>query len=37
MPDADKEDAVIVAITRDGQIFLSPGLQKVQPKNWLRK
>jgi biopolymer transport protein ExbD len=29
MPDADKEDAVIVAITRDGQVFLSPGLQKV--------
>jgi biopolymer transport protein ExbD len=29
MPDADKEDAVIVAITRDGQTFLSPGLQKV--------
>jgi biopolymer transport protein ExbD/biopolymer transport protein TolR len=31
MPDADKEDAVIVAITRDGQTFLSPGLQRVQP------
>jgi biopolymer transport protein ExbD len=29
MPDADKEDAVIVAITRDGQVFLSPGLQRV--------
>jgi biopolymer transport protein ExbD len=29
MPDADKEDAIIVAITRDGQTFLSPGLQKV--------
>ena len=29
MADADKEDAVIVAVTRDGQIFLSPGLQKV--------
>lgn len=29
MPDADKEDAVIVAITRDGQTFLSPGLHKV--------
>jgi biopolymer transport protein ExbD len=29
MPDADKEDAVIVAITRDGQTFLSPGLQKI--------
>jgi biopolymer transport protein ExbD/biopolymer transport protein TolR len=31
MADADKEDAVIVAITRDGQTFLSPGLQRVQP------
>jgi len=33
MPDADKEDAVIVAITRDGQAFLSPGLQKVGPED----
>jgi len=32
MPDADKEDAIIVAITRDGQTFLSPGLQKVAPE-----
>lgn len=31
MDDAQKEDAVIVAITRDGQVFLSPGLQKVNP------
>lgn len=30
MDDAQKEDAVIVAVTRDGQVFLSPGLQKVQ-------
>ena len=30
MADADKEDAVTVAVTRDGQVFLSPGLQKVQ-------
>jgi biopolymer transport protein ExbD len=29
MADADKEDAVIVAVTRDGQTFLSPGLQKI--------
>jgi len=29
MPDADKEDAIIVAITKDGQTFLSPGLQKI--------
>ncbi|HWF10515.1 MAG TPA: biopolymer transporter ExbD [Bryobacteraceae bacterium] len=32
MADADKEDAVIVAVTRDGQTFLSPGLQKVNPE-----
>lgn len=31
MPDADKEDSIIVAITRDGQTFLSPGLKKVEP------
>jgi biopolymer transport protein ExbD len=31
MPDADKEDSVIIAVTRDGQTFLSPGLQKVEP------
>jgi len=29
MPDADKEDAVIVAITRDGGVFL--GQNKVDP------
>src|SRR4051794_14981139 len=31
MSDADKEDAIIVAITRDGQVFLSPGLSKLDP------
>lgn len=31
MPDADKEDAVIVAITRDGATYLSPGLQRLPP------
>ncbi len=31
MSDADKEDAVIVSITRDGQTYLQPGLQKVTP------
>ncbi len=31
MSDADKEDAVVVAITRDGQAYLSPGLQRVSP------
>ena len=25
MKDADKDDAVLIAITRDGQVFLSPG------------
>jgi biopolymer transport protein ExbD len=33
MADADKEDAVTVAITRDGQVFLSPGLQKVNAED----
>ena len=33
MSDADKEDAVTVAVTRDGQVFLSPGLQKVEPED----
>jgi biopolymer transport protein ExbD len=31
MSDADKEDAIIVAVTRDGQTFLSPGLNKLEP------
>lgn len=31
LPDAQKEDAVKVSITRDGQVFLSPGLQRVNP------
>ena len=31
LPDADKEDAVKVSITRDGEVFLSPGLQRVNP------
>ncbi len=33
MSDADKEDSVIVAVTRDGQVYLSPGLQKVNPED----
>jgi len=33
MPDADKEDSIIVAITRDGQTFLSPGLKKMEPSD----
>src|SRR5271154_2274090 len=33
MADADKEDAVIVASTRDGQVYLSPGVQKTVPED----
>ena len=29
MPDADKEDAIVVAVTRDGQVYL--GQDKVNP------
>ncbi|MEO8049874.1 MAG: biopolymer transporter ExbD [Acidobacteriota bacterium] len=29
MKDADKEDAILVAITRDGQIWLSPGNKRI--------
>ncbi len=25
LPDADKEDAVLISITRDGRVFMSPG------------
>jgi biopolymer transport protein ExbD len=31
MVEADKEDAVLIAITRDGQVWLSPGNTRVQP------
>jgi len=31
MTEADKEDAVLIAITRDGKTFLSPGNTMVQP------
>ncbi len=31
MQDEDKEDAIVVAITRDGKVFLSPGNSMVQP------
>jgi biopolymer transport protein ExbD len=30
MQEADKEDAIIVAVTRDGKVFLSPGNQLIQ-------
>jgi biopolymer transport protein ExbD/biopolymer transport protein TolR len=33
LPDADKEDAVKVSITRDSQVFLSPGLERVNPED----
>jgi len=33
MADADKEDAVQVAITRDGAVFLSPGTIKLNPED----
>lgn len=31
MQEADKEDAVLIAVTRDGRVFLSPGNSLVQP------
>ncbi len=31
MKDADKEDAVMISITRDGKVFLNPGNQPVTP------
>jgi biopolymer transport protein ExbD len=31
MADADKEDAILIAITRDGRVFLSPGNMMVKP------
>jgi len=35
MQEADKEDAVLIAITRDGKVFLSPGNTLVQPNDFL--
>ena len=29
MKDADKEDAILIAITRDGKVFLSPGNKQM--------
>ena len=29
MQEADKEDAIIIAVTRDGKVYLSPGNQMV--------
>jgi biopolymer transport protein ExbD len=31
MVEADKEDAILIAITRDGKVFLSPGNTLMQP------
>src|SRR6202171_632260 len=31
MQAADKEDAVLIAITRDGKVFLSPGNTQISP------
>jgi biopolymer transport protein ExbD len=31
MQEADREDAILVAITRDGRVFLSPGNSLIQP------
>jgi len=31
MQEADKEDAILIAITRDGRDFLSPGNMMIQP------
>ncbi len=37
MPDADKEDAVLVAVSRDGRIFLCPGCAQVKPEDLTKK
>ena len=33
MPDADKEDAVLIAVTRDGRVVLSPGNTQMLPSD----
>jgi biopolymer transport protein ExbD len=37
MQAADKEDAVLVAITRDGKVFLSPGNSQLKPEDLPQK
>lgn len=37
MKEADKEDAVVVAVTRDSRIFLSPGNQQISLDNLASK
>jgi len=31
MQEADREDAILIAVTRDGKVFLSPGNMMIQP------
>ena len=31
MAEADKEDAILIAITRDGRVYLSPGNIRIEP------
>ena len=31
MQEADQEDAILVAVTRDGKVFLSPGNERDSP------
>ena len=33
MQDADKEDAILIAVTRDGRAFLSPGNVMIHPED----
>lgn len=33
MSDEEKEDAIVVSITRDGQTYLQPGLAKIAPED----
>jgi biopolymer transport protein ExbD/biopolymer transport protein TolR len=37
MQAADKEDAVLIAITRDGKVYLSPGNQRTTPEDLPQK
>ncbi|HEX4770348.1 MAG TPA: biopolymer transporter ExbD [Bryobacteraceae bacterium] len=33
MAEADREDAILVAVTRDGKVYLSPGNVMIQPND----
>jgi biopolymer transport protein ExbD len=37
IPDADKEDAILIAVTRDGRAFLSPGNQMIHAEDLAAK